>query len=210
MPPFRLNVLAKSQQALWKFFSSHRERLEEGEFYLAGGTALALQLGHRESNDFDFFSEKLGTAEKIHDWLSSLPDFILRDRDENTLHGELQKTKVSFIGGYKYPLVQRPLKADGLSLASVADIALMKLLAISHRATLRDYLDLAAILRNQIPLKKLLALSQKKYGRSFNPLIPLKALVSFEDLDQEMPVLLDKKLGQTWQEILRGAVKEAG
>ena len=208
MPPFNLKVLPKSQQALWKFFSAHREKLGKGRFYLAGGTALALQLGHRESNDFDFFSEKRSTAENIHEWLSSSPDFILRDWDENTLHGELQKTKVSFIGGYKYPLVRNPLKVSGLSLASIVDIGLMKLLAVSHRATLRDYIDLAAILRNQIPLKKLLALTLKKYGRSFNPLVPLKALVSFEDLDQEMPILLDKKLGRTWQEILRGAARE--
>ena len=85
----------------------------------------------------------------------------------------------------------------------------MKLLAITHRATLRDYLDLAAILRDRVSLRKLIQLSPKKYGRHFNPPISLKALVSFEDVDQEMPVLLDKKLGREWRDILKRAVKQA-
>ena len=208
MSPLHFQVLPKSQLAVWKFFSAHSKKLEESAFYLAGGTALALQLGHRQSLDFDFFSEKRRAAEKICEWLESSHHFILRGLDQDALHGEFRKTKISFIAGYRYPLVQKSIKTEGLSLASIADIGLMKLLAITHRATLRDYLDLAAILRDRISLSQLIQLSPKKYGRRFNPLISLKALVSFEDVDQEMPVLLDKKLGREWRDILRQAVRQ--
>lgn len=85
----------------------------------------------------------------------------------------------------------------------------MKLLAITHRATLRDYLDLAAILRDRIRLPELLAASGKKYGSKFNVMICLKALVSFEDVEPEEPPLLDPSLRNSWQKILTEAVKEA-
>lgn len=210
MSKFYFDVLPKRQAVLWKRFSSASEKLKSSRLYLAGGTALALQLGHRQSLDFDFFSQKSGFGPNLHRWLQSFPDFILREMDENTLHAELQKTKVSFIGGYRYPLIRRPLEVEGIQLASIADIALMKLLAITHRATLRDYLDLAAILRGPISLGTLLTLSRKKYGKRFNFLIPLKALVSFEDLDRETPVMLDKEIGKNWKNILRQAVREVG
>ena len=84
----------------------------------------------------------------------------------------------------------------------------MKLLAITHRATLRDYLDLAVILRDHVRLPQLLKLSRKKYGRRFNVMLPLKALVSFQDIENEKPVLFDKRLAGSWKTILIRAVKE--
>lgn len=207
MPEFHFSILPLSQAVAWNVFSASSKKLQENGLYLAGGTALALQIGHRQSIDFDFFSQKRGLRSKIYDWLESCPDFIVRDMDENTLHAELKKIKVSFIGNFRYPLIQKPVRFEGVTLASIADIGLMKLLAITHRATLRDYIDLAAILRT-FALQKLLKLSRKKYGPRFNLMIPLKALVSFEDLDEEMPILLDKRLKKNWREILKKSVKE--
>ena len=84
----------------------------------------------------------------------------------------------------------------------------MKLLAITNRSTIRDYIDLAVIIRDHISLPDLLESSQKKYGANFNTMILLRALVSFNDLDPEHPTLLDKTLANTWQQILRDAVKK--
>ncbi|MBI4021972.1 MAG: nucleotidyl transferase AbiEii/AbiGii toxin family protein [Candidatus Andersenbacteria bacterium] len=128
--------------------------------------------------------------------------------DENTVHGQLGQVKASFIGGYKYPLVADTVLAGKLSLASIPDIGLMKLLAITHRATVRDYLDLAIIIRDHIKLPRLLEMSRSKYGDNFNILVPLRALTSFTDLDPEHPKLFDKSLASSWQLILRKAVKE--
>ena len=201
-------VLPPLQRAVWRSLRSGAKRLERWGFYLAGGTGLALHLGHRQSVDFDFFSRGAGTASQIHDWLRPLHGFVLREIDESTLHAEFGKVKVSFIAAYKYPLVGKIAIIQGIRLASVVDIALMKLISITHRATLRDYIDLAAVVRAGVALGRLLDLSRGKYGDNFNVMVPLRALVSFQDLEPEKPVLLDKGLERYWQKILQDAVRQ--
>lgn len=208
MPELAFQIFEAPQRRVWKSLCALSDPLAACEFYLAGGTGLALQLGHRRSADFDFFSQQPGLGMNVRNWFSNHPAFVLRDADADTVHAELDSTKVSFIGAYRYPRVEPAVNAEGLRLAGVADIGLMKLLAITHRATVRDYVDLAAILRDRISLDALLQLSLKKYGNRFNRMVPLKALVSFQDLDEEMPVVLDPQLKASWQEILRRAVRE--
>lgn len=203
-----LEVLPSRQRWLWERLQKTDSPLRKLNFYLAGGTALALQLGHRHSEDFDFFSLRAETANPVQEWLERLPGWILREKNASTLHAQVKGVKISFIGNYRYPTVKKTIKAENLELASMADIGLMKLLAVTHRAALRDYIDLAAIIRDHIPLEDLLNGSRKKYGRGFNPMISLKALVSFQDLDKEMPFLLDKSLGREWQKILTSEVKK--
>ena len=209
MSNLHLEVLPDRQLQLWQKLQSSAGSLQASHFYLAGGTALAMQIGHRQSMDFDFFSQQPAVAETISDWLQQFPDFLVRETDVHTLHAEIIGVKVSFIGNYKYPLVEDTLSAEKIPIAGVMDIGLMKLLAITHRATLRDYLDLAVIIRDHIPLPKLLEMISKKYGPHFNAMISLKTLVSFDDLDPEMPTLLDKTLRDSWKSILTQAVKEA-
>lgn len=166
MPKLCLEVFPSGQRRLWDQFQRKSTFLAHRGYYLAGGSALALQTGHRQTVDFDFFSEKKALAASTQEWLKPLPGFLVRDRDKDTLHAEVKGVTVSFISGYKYPLVARRVKAGGVQLAGLLDIALMKLLAIAHRATLRDYLDLAAILRDHLDLKKLIDASGKKYGKN--------------------------------------------
>lgn len=209
MPNLHLEVLPPKQHQLWQQFQSSFEIPNQLGFYLAGGTALALEVGHRQSIDFDFFSQSARIAEPISNWLQQrFQNFLLRETDIDTVHVEIDGVKVSFIGYYKYPLVTEETRSGHLRLASILDIALMKLLAITHRATLRDYLDLAVIIRDHIPLKTLLEKSSAKYGEHFNVMILLKALAAFQDVDMEKPVLLDKTLESSWQDILTQAVKE--
>lgn len=209
MPEVHWEVLPKKQLRLWKRLQSHAAALKNLEFYLAGGTALSLQIGHRQSLDFDFFSQHPNIAEFISGWLQHFPDSLLREIDTHTVHAEIGGVKVSFIGNYKYSLMEKQLALEKVPAAGIMDIGLMKLLAITHRATLRDYLDLAVILRDRAPLNQLLKMSAKKYGGRFNIMICLKALVSFQDIEPERPILLDKALGSSWQRILTQAVKEA-
>lgn len=201
-------ILPKAQQKAWNVLKSESARLNSLGFYLAGGTALALQIGHRLSVDFDFFSTKKGLTENLRNWLEKLPGAVLREVSPDTAHADLAGVKLSFIGAYKYPAIQKFSDVDGIKLASVLDISLMKLLAVIHRAALRDYIDLAAIVQNYIPLSVLIQKSRKKYGSAFNPMLVFKALVSFEDLDDEKPFLIDKSLTSSWKKILLEAVKK--
>jgi len=205
----RLEALPENQKRLWSKLQPHSAFLEKFGFYLAGGTALSLQIVHRQSLDFDFFSQKMKIAEALRQWLEeNFKGLVLREMDAHTVHAEINQIRISFIGGYKYPLVAEPVRLQQIKTASVMDIAAMKLLAISHRATLRDYLDLAAIIRDHVPLSKLLEMSRQKYGENFNIMVPLKALVSFQDIEMEDPVLLDKTLANSWQATLKQAVRE--
>lgn len=179
------------------------------DYYLAGGTALALQIGHRQSVDFDFFSQRSAIGGATEAWLEPWPGVRFREIDSHTVHAELYKVKLSFIGNYKYRLVKTPVTMGKIKLASITDIGLMKLLAITHRATLRDYIDLAAIIRDHVGLDTLLFSSRRKYGVSFNPMIPLRALISFEDIGDEAPMLIDKSLKNSWKNILRYAVRKS-
>jgi hypothetical protein len=203
-----LNVLPPEQLTVWRQLQAAAAPLQQRGFYLAGGTALAIQCGHRQSIDFDFFSQQADTAEPMYAWLQEFSGMVLREMDPQTVHAELNGVKVSFIGRYRYPVIEPLRTIEALSVASIADIGTMKLLAITHRATLRDYLDLALIIRDYIPLSTLLQLSQKKYGVSFNTMVPLKALVSFAELEQDVPPLLDTTLAATWRDVLTKAVKD--
>lgn len=207
-PDLHFEILPKAQFKVWSILKSEAAALADFGFYLAGGTALALQMGHRWSVDFDFFSTEKSLGGSVRSWIENLPSVTVREADSETVHADLHGVKASFIGAYKYPTVEKVLDAGGIRLASVLDIALMKLLAVTHRAALRDYMDLAAIVRDRFPLAALIRKSRKKYGRAFNPMLALRALVSFEDIDVEKPFLIDKSLSRSWQKILREAVRK--
>lgn len=208
MPELHLEILRQPQRRLWDRLQRDSATIEAHGFLLAGGTALALQIGHRESHDFDFFSQTPG-IDPILRWLEPIPGFLLRDADRDTVHGEIGGVKVSFIAAYRYPFIMPPVSVGSLSMADVADIALMKMLAITHRATLRDYLDLAVILRDHCSLSSLIQRSREKYGPAFNVMPVLRAMTHSADLDGEMPVMLDSDLTSRWQGILRDAVRNA-
>ena len=208
MPELHLEILPPSQKRLWDEFQKKAAFLNDHGYYLAGGSGLALQLGHRQSVDFDFFSQQPSLAQATRDWLEEFTHCVARDIGVHTLHCEADGVKVSFISAYKYPMVKPALDTEGIRIASLVDIGLMKLLALTHRATLRDYIDLAALIHGPVELEKLLGQSKKKYGKDMNEMIFLRALVAFDDVDPEMPVLVDQSLKDSWQRILREAVKK--
>ena len=158
----------------------------KGRFYLAGGTALALQLGHRDSEDFDFFStesfdvfELLG---ELHGVLNN-HQFTTTQEEKNTLSLVVdQKVKLSFFQ-YPYPLLEPLIKEKDLDIATITDIGCMKLSTIIARATMKDYIDLYYILQ-KINLSDLLELSKQKMPSLDKQLI-LKSLVYFEDVFPE-------------------------
>jgi len=156
------------------------------DFYLAGGTALALQLGHRDSIDFDFFTGEDIDTESLFDGIKK----VFKDRDikkvqeeKNTLTVVVDDNiKISFFT-YKYPLLGRLVIEDNLRLASIQDIACMKLSAIVSRSTIKDYVDLYFVLQ-KIPLEELLNSVVRKFP-DLDVNLVLKSLVYFDDLVDE-------------------------
>lgn len=154
------------------------------DFYLAGGTALALQIGHRVSIDFDFFKENDFETGNLYERVHEVFGEVARIQEsQNTLSVVVQgDVKISFIK-YRYPLIDKCIETKYLRLASLSDIGCMKLGAIVSRAELKDYVDLYFILKS-FPLVVLLDTLTKKIA-SLDRNLVLKALVSFDDISME-------------------------
>jgi predicted nucleotidyltransferase component of viral defense system len=152
-------------------------------FYLAGGTALALQLGHRKSVDLDFFSPIFPRQEQLLQELSGYNPQIAQQA-KGTLDTYISGVKVGFFE-YKYPLLEPLVKYETVQLAQVLDIACMKLSAITSRGAKKDFVDLYVILQKH-KLSELIEAFEKKYkGLRYNKLHLLKSLVYFEDADKD-------------------------
>ena len=167
--------------------------LAEQGFYLAGGTALGIYYAHRRSADLDWF-----TTQPINDPLrlaQSLKDtgiaLIIDQTAPGTLHGHIGAVRVSFFE-FRYPLLQ-PVNRwpdTGCDLASLDDLACMKLSAIAQRGSKKDFFDIYALVTRHHPLSEMLSLYRKKFGVS--DIAPvLYGLAYFDDADNELdPVLL--------------------
>lgn len=176
------------------------------DFYLAGGTALAIQLGHRESIDLDFFSRKKFSVSDMEKELSSIGKYILSKKDDRTLDGVLDGVKISFFH-YDYGLLYPLVKFDNMQAADERDIACMKLDAISSRGSKKDFIDIYFLLE-KYSLEKLIMFFEKKYKNiEYNKLHILKSLTYFEDAEDEpMPVMIK---GVEWGEVKKKIIEEA-
>lgn len=159
-------------------------------FYLVGGTALAIQLGHRESIDLDFFSEKDFSNSKLKEELSKVGDYFLTGEEEGTLHGTLDDVKLSFLE-YKYNQLFSFLDFEGIQLADMRDIAAMKIDAISSRGSKKDFIDLYFLLE-KYSLLELISFFEKKFQNvRYSKLHILKSITFFADAENEpMPMML--------------------
>lgn len=177
--------------------------------YLAGGTAAALQLGHRISVDFDFFTSKEFVTRVFSTELSKLGSFDEEQADKGTVLGEFKGIKFSiFI--YKYPLIFPPKKYLSLNIADIRDIAAMKIDAIASRGAKRDFIDLYFICKDGYRLDEILGFYNKKYGKLVSNLIHLhKSLVYFNDAEPErMPKMLKKVKWEEIKEYFENEVKK--
>ena len=180
------------------------------DFYLAGGTALALQIGHRISTDLDWFtsSHLLEMAERdaIRAKLISTGVYGDKSEQDGQLYCQIAGTDVSFIYQH-HPLLESTIDYEGVPLASPIDIGVMKLSAINSRGTRRDFIDLYC-LRDIAPLEQLLQLAEVKYADRPSFLnITVRALAYFGDAEQQpMPRLLWKAV--QWADVVK--YSEAG
>jgi len=162
------------------------------DWILAGGTGLALRLGHRVSEDFDFFRTDGASPLALHEVFRRIGPYETLQEADHTLTVLAGGTKVSFFT-VKDPFLFKPDSYRFFAVADMKDIALMKLAAISGRGSRKDFVDMFTMVRNGLGLRELFALFPKKYGQGrANVYHLLKSLTYFEDAEKEpMPVMLE-------------------
>ncbi len=174
------------------------------QFVLVGGTALALQIGHRKSIDLDMFTNQDFDTENLVLNLIKQYDLVTTQQLPQTLIGSINGIKVDFIR-FKYPFI-RPIKTiDGIRMLSIEDIAPMKLDAITGRGSKKDFFDMFYLLQ-QFSLESMFALYQEKYPHQ-TIFHVARSLVYFEDAEHNPdPVLIDKKI--TWSKVKKALIQE--
>jgi len=157
--------------------------LDEQGFYMAGGTALALQIGHRTSLDFDFYTEKRFNARKLREQFDKkfkkVQEIYIA---EDTLGLDADGIKMSFFR-YSYRLIRSYVQMEDICLASKEDIAAMKILAISQRGKRRDFIDIYFLIK-EFGLREIIEFTKEKY-QMFNIYVGLQGLLYFKDADED-------------------------
>jgi len=198
-------VLSKdAQDALALLGKSH---ILPEKTYLAGGSALALQYGHRISIDFDFFTPSNFKGQDIVKKLEKIGKFIFQEAAEkNTLLGLFEDVKFSLFK-YDYPLVISPINYLGIKIARPEDIAAMKLAAIMNRGTTKDFIDVYFLIKKGISLEQSFRYYNKKYKSLANNIYSIiKSLSYFDDANlKEMPEMIEKI---NWEEVKKFFQKE--
>lgn len=207
---FHVESLKKKQRAVLQKLAAV---IHQRGFYLAGGTALAIYFGHRISVDLDWFTSRkmddtLVLAQALRD---SKLDFVTDQTSPGTLHGSISNVRVSFLE-YKYPILQAPTywEETDCSLASLKDLACMKLSAVAQRGARKDFCDVYALGTRQFSLKEMLGFYREKFGIQDVGHV-LYGLAYFDDAENErMPKMLwdikwaeIKKTIQDWVKALR-------
>ncbi|HOK41898.1 MAG TPA: nucleotidyl transferase AbiEii/AbiGii toxin family protein [bacterium] len=197
-----LKIFPKSQQ---KLFEKLSKQIFIKDYYLAGGTALALLIGHRISIDFDFFKENNIDLENLKNDLKELGKIKIIQEKKNTFYCEIDNIRLSFIA-YKYKLLDEFRIYDNLHIANLVDIACMKLSAICSRSSKKDFVDLYFLLQ-KFSLKLLLEKFYQKYGKDVvNEYQLLKAMIYFEEAENEpMPMLLENI---KWEKIKESIIEK--
>ncbi|MFH1392080.1 MAG: nucleotidyl transferase AbiEii/AbiGii toxin family protein [bacterium] len=157
--------------------------LRKYNFYLAGGTGLALQLGHRISIDFDFYRQEPFEPQKI------FQEFQEKFAEDNLMQIQINKGTLTVrvndieisLFRYRYPLARPLIKTEHADLASLEDIGAMKIIAVMQRGTKRDFVDIYFLMEN-LSIKQLLDFAEKRY-KGFNKYLALQGLLYFKDAD---------------------------
>ena len=153
------------------------------EFYLAGGTAIALYLGHRRSIDFDLFTKKLHpmrVKNRIKKSYFNVDSIIFESSEE--LHLVVSSVKISFV---EFPFdIPHPVPfKDIITLPSLLDLAAMKAYALGSRAKWKDYVDFYFLLKYKFRVEEIIKRAEEIFSGYFNSKLFLEQLAYFEDID---------------------------
>lgn len=173
------------------------EMKEVSPFYLVGGTALALQIGHRVSIDLDLFTPEDYDKDMLIQALDEEFEFSIVSEENRMLISYVNQIKVDFVK-MSYPILFPPLLVEGVRMLDIKDIAPMKLKAITQRGSKKDFFDLYYLLES-MPLERILELFKKKF-KQYEVFHVIKSLGYFEDAEQYAdPVVFDKTV--SWEKV---------
>lgn len=191
-----------------KVIQKIREAAFLAPFYLSGGTALALYLGHRESEDLDFFTSSSFNPEQLQTQVQNYGQLESVEIAEGTLNAFLNTVKLQFLY-YPYSLLQPAHDWQGISVSSILDIACTKLITISMRGSKKDFVDLYFLLQRYSLQELFEQVDQKYRGVNYNRAHLAKALIYFEDAEiQPMPRMLHDVQWETIKGAIIQAVKD--
>ncbi len=170
---------------------------------LVGGTALALQFGHRKSIDLDIFGRIMVEPEEIQETCKEVGRLEISKASKNINIYWIDGIKVDCVN-YPYVWLEESVVLDGVRLASIIDIAAMKISAIINRGTKKDFIDLYFLLK-KLTLNEILDLYEKKYSDG-SKFIAIKSLTFFEDAESDpMPFMFNDV---TWEDVKAYIIKE--
>lgn len=185
-------VLDQKRQDIFSYLAEFRN------FYIAGGTALAMQIGHRISVDFDLFSKKeisknlLPKVKKIFTGKKIIVS--VNNMDELTVF--IDSIKVTFLR-YPFPIILDLIKYKKLSFLSVPEIAATKAYTIGRRGSYKDYVDFYFIIKGKYTcLNNIVDLAEKKYKDEFNGRLFLEQLIYLKDIQDEKILFLKEKISR--------------
>lgn len=169
-------------------------------FALAGGTSLALQIGHRSSIDLDLFSPSPFSTRETEQILASHPGWKYEpfSMSERMLFCFLSSIKCDFVHE-PFPFINQPRIEEGLKLYSIPDIAAMKLHTVCGRGKKKDFFDIYALL-NLYSWKDLLLWFETKYGTSQSFFL-WKSITYFLDADEDPDIAGYPPYNVSWQEV---------
>jgi len=178
-----LEAIKSEQREIFKRLRAFKE------YYLTGGTALALQIGHRISLDFDFFSQREIPKSLLSEIKKIFGEYKIKIEVNHPeqLTVKLNETGLTFVK-YPFPLIFKLIKYKGIKILSVPEIAATKAFTLGHRATLKDYVDIYFILKEgHISLREIIEISRKKFKDEFNQRLFLEQLLYLEDVE-DVPI----------------------
>lgn len=183
---FHLETLPRQTKKALDFLSV-QNWLSKKSWYLAGGTALALQSGNRKSVDLDFFTTKDSIeSRKIIDYFKKNKDWEIEINKNNTIYAKLFRAKISFIAYPFFIPKQDYIKYGTINILQPCDIEVMKIIAISQRGKKRDFFDLYWCAHNVESLEKTIRKLKEQYPSvAHNYHHILKSLVYFEDAEND-------------------------
>jgi hypothetical protein len=196
---------------IWELLSRLNPIPDMTYSYLGGGTALALQLGHRRSEDLDFFvtEEFNDLSFKQNIQLEKL-DTVVVNQTPNHTEMMIQSIKVDFIREripLKFPLKPIHSQTKRINMADSRDIGRMKIISIGSRGSKKDFVDLYCLTRKIMTLESLIMMAMEEdRGLKYSKLLFLKGLVDFEEAELEGDLAMIWDLG--WEEVKGGLMED--
>ncbi len=204
---FYWDAIPKSTKKALDFLSAEKWIGKFG-WYLAGGTALALQTGHRTSVDLDFFTTEASfESTEVTGHFSGNENWEINSDRPSTIYGTLFKAKASFIAYPYFIPKQKFIRYGNVYILQPIDIAVMKVVAVSQRGRKRDFFDLYWCAKNLEPLEKTIGRLKEQYpsvAHDYHHII--KSLVYFEDAENDPQLVLHFDV--SWEEVKKFFIEE--